>query len=58
MLLGDPEIPRGHGVLDYGSGTLRWHGELLPLEMGPDDPRHKIGHTIGTDCVSVLIIER
>ncbi len=38
MLLGDPEIPGGHRVLDYGCGMLRWHGELLPLEMGPGDP--------------------
>ncbi len=36
MLLGDPEIRRGHGVLDYERGTLRWHGELLLLEMDPE----------------------
>ncbi len=45
MLLGDPKIRQGHGVLDYRHGTFQWNGELLPLEVGPGDPEtiHAVG---------------
>ncbi len=45
MLLGDPEIHQGHGVLENRHSTFQWNGELLPLEMGPGDPEtiHAVG---------------
>ncbi len=45
MLLGDPEIRQGRGVLDYGHGTFLWNQTQLPLEMGPGDPEtiHAVG---------------
>ncbi len=51
MLLGDPEIRQGHGILDYRHCTFQWNGELLPLEMGPGDPEtiHAVGIKIRSD---------
>ena len=38
LLLGDPSIRKGRGILDKGRGTFNWYDTLFPLELGPVDP--------------------
>ena len=38
LLLGDPSIREGQGILDYGRGTFNWYNTSFPLELGPVDP--------------------
>ena len=38
MLIGDPSMRQGKGILDYSTTTFTWFGRKFRVEQGPCDP--------------------
>ena len=38
LLLGDPSIRMGKGIINYEKGILTWYDTTFPLALGPEDP--------------------